>query len=159
MCVSVCVCVCLCVCVCVPLSAPQPLLFCKAITPMLLILSKVFIWIKMKFNMFFIIFFLVQTTSCQFVDEMQWLAIGDEDFLNCNDESMFVALCPSGTVWNDLTQALFGQVCKVLLSLHLHINHNNRFFPLSLLISQLQFHLFINYRSWSTIIRSTMPFT
>jgi hypothetical protein len=36
---------------------------------------------------------------------MQLLAISDEGFLKCNGESMFVPLCPSGTVWNDLSKA------------------------------------------------------
>jgi hypothetical protein len=38
---------------------------------------------------------------------MQLLAISDEGFLKCNGESMFVPLCPSGTVWNDLSKAFF----------------------------------------------------
>jgi hypothetical protein len=84
---------------------------------------------------------------------MQLLAISDEVFLKCNGESIFVPLCPSGTVWNDLSKAFFwSDMQGVAGTSFADQSQQQLFFPLSLLISQLQFHLFINYRLWSTII-------
>jgi len=73
--------------------------------PMLSILNKIFIWIKNEIKYIFSYYFLVQTSPMQCVDVMQLLAISDEGFLKSSGESTFVALCPSGTVWNDLRKA------------------------------------------------------